>query len=340
MNGVAFRSICLAAFSRDWRVEMRLSIMLAKCRPVRLACTTIFISALLVSGCGGSSGNQQILPPAEEDLPENDAPPLELVRTQCGSSMASMLVAGDAVESAPSIVPPFSVISSTSHHVGSLSGSSTNSDVDYWGFRLTPDNYKLVIDLQNPNSVIDPTEVVIQFIGQFTGSSGQPLEFTSLRQSSRYFVNLNVTQALVSLTLAITTENTTLDYQFALVREGSDLPSPRFVNCPDVTRTAIGNTEVINLGVNTEEWMLLEIPAGASAFPIDVVSNDPGSSTVGIELYFSEIGSDNESVMITQTLAAANGAELTLDNSVGGDVFLRFVNSGPTGVVITLDLVE
>ena len=231
--------------------------------------------------------------------------PAQVIVAECGSSEVSPAGANNSI---PTAMFVNQVVQ------GSLLEGSAVSDVDLWQVTLEPGNYHLVADVSQANGERGTVGLEINSVTP-AGDTILASDSVSAEFDIRTYEYLQID---VTQTLTLKVEplgNEIHDYQLAIYRNGTAVPSPRLTLCPAVTAISLDETRSIPdfPEVRTFEafrWFSLDVQAGT--YSMDIT----GSTSA-----------DAGAISYRALLFERFGEEASVSNP--GDTFAEISNNGP-----------
>lgn len=290
-------------------------------RLTRCPLATAFALALaFVSGCGGGSGgggdtvgetgvsagggsaDGDAPPPNDPDSPGEGGPNVDREppvpsgpddTADCGASSISP-TAPSGVADAPA---PFTIDDIVS---GALDPDSLSDGTHYWETTLEPGRYRLVLDSSRVDGTIG--RIGLELRGRLEGEDDwRRLESTDesdrrIREASTLTLS-NSSGRPMRYELSVTAKYGPERYELALLDEESAVPSPYFVDCPEVAVIALDTAESFVLAptgaVGEEKWFVFDRPVREYALSVAASRDDGAAAAINFELKFLATFGDN-----------------------------------------------
>ena len=229
---------------------------------------------------------------------------------------------------------------------GQLVRGRLEDDVShYWDVDLEPGYYHVVLDgSQGDDRDLNIGVTLVDLDPPGDADAGLlPDNDAGYRSRRAAFIEVPFAR---TLRLQATQRFLAEDYVFGVFPNGSDIPSPRFEECPDIVPLSLGTTEVVQITeLDSEDahvWYRAELEAGQ--YTIDATASQNGTSgSVIYEVFvldgFGQIGESTETTVLDVSETEGTSTDsATFTRDAAGPVWLRIEEDGAgVDIEFTLD---
>ena len=228
-------------------------------------------------------------------------------------------------------------------------GSLVDDVSHYWDIELPAGFYHVVLDGREAVARNINIGVSVVDLSDPEGSTESLVEDSDSGYGSRRVAFFEVPVAR-TVRFELTQNFLDEDYVFGVFPNGSDIPSPRFEDCPTITPLTLGTTEAVQIegadSLEDEVWFRTD-DLEAGVYTLDVVATRTSTSgTVAYEVFavdgFGQIGEATETTVLDVDEVVENdGGSVvstgTFTRASSGPVWLR-LEEGGDGLDIELTL--
>ena len=215
----------------------------------------------------------------------------------------------------------------------------------YWDIDLEPGHYHVVLDGSQGDDRNLNIGVTLVDLDPPDDSDAGLLPDNDAGYRSRRAAFFEVPAAR-TLRLQATQRFLAEDYVFGVFPNGSDIPSPRFEECPEIMPLSLGTTQVVQIARSDSEeahvWYRAELEAGEYAIDASAVRTGTSGSVV-YEMFvldgFAQIGEATETSVLEVGVAEETSTDTaTFTRDAAGPVWLRIEEDGAgADIEFTLD---
>ncbi len=258
--------------------------------------------------------------------------------TACGSLPVSTALSSNTV-SAPAAMITGQLVS------GGIEPESSTNTEHYWSIELEPGEYHLVLDTKGADGSLSDLSIGVTDIrdsGEVGLLEGRRTDY---RARFHAYFSVEVAQTLV---LRIRGNNSAENYVFGIFKNGTQVPSPFFNDCPVVNLLSLDTTEtfVITPGENSADDQQFKLNLTPTDYSINTSASQIDGASCQLQYEFSLVEEFGQSERIRSIGSidkpgpVATNSVFNFEPSGFGDVWIGVRNNGSCELSVEFTLSE